>query len=64
MMDILNGCIFWLKMIIIKKNKLLFEIKLVLIWKRNLIASLFAIKKILKDKVKCHGCEVTDFYDK
>ena len=29
-----------------------------------MIANLFAIKKNLKTKIKSHGDEVTDFYDK
>ena len=32
--------------------------------KKNLIAKLSIIKTILKTKIKSHGDEVTDFYDK
>ena len=35
-----------------------------LISKKNLIASLCIIKVFLKSKIKSHGDEVTDFYDK
>ena len=62
MIDKLDGCIFWLK-IMTWKNIMLCGIKSALILKNNLIARL-SIKNILKTKLKSYGDEVTDFYDK
>ena len=45
------------------KNIILFEIKSVPIQKKNLIASL-STKNFLKTKIKSHGDEITEFYDK
>ena len=56
-----NECIFWLKMTTYWKNIILFVIKLMLISKRNLIASLPIIRIFWKPKNKSHGDEVTDF---
>ena len=46
------------------KNIILFGIKLALISKKYLIASLSIIKKVWKTIKKSYGDEVTDFYDK
>ena len=43
---------------------ILFGIKSVLILKKNLIANLSTIKKILKTKIKSYGDEATDFHDR
>ena len=56
-----NECIFWLKMTTYWKNIILFVIKLMLISKINLIASLPTIRIFWKPKNKSHGDEVTDF---
>ena len=43
---------------------ILFGIKSVLILKKNLMANLSAIKKILKIKIKSYGDEARDFHDR
>ena len=45
------------------ENIILFGMKSALISKRNLTASM-SIIKFLKTKIKSHGGEITDFYDK
>ena len=62
MMDKLNGCIFWLKMMLEKYNT---------IWDKFSadIKKEFDCKPVYdtefwKTKIKSHGDEVTDFYDK
>ena len=61
MVDKANGCISWLKMILIKKNIILSGMKSVLISKKGLVLSLSII--FLKTEIKPHGDEVTGFYD-
>ena len=63
MMDKLNGCIFWLKMMAYQKIIILFEIKSALIWKQYDSEPVYN-KNFLKTKTKSHGDEVTDFYNK
>ena len=67
---------FWLRMMTYQKNIILFGIKSVLISKKNLISALTLVKQVhqkselvynkiyLKTKVKSHGNEVVEFYDK
>ena len=67
---------FWLRMMTYQKNIILFGIKSVPISKKNLISALTLIKQVhqkselvynkiyLKTKVKSHGNEVVEFYDK
>ena len=63
MIDKLNGCIFWLKMIANQKNIILFGIKSAKINKNEFDSEPAYTKKFLKTKLKPHGDEVTDFYD-
>ena len=46
------------------KNIILFGTKSALISKMNFLASLSTIIFFLETKIKSHGDEVTDFYDK
>ena len=67
---------FWLRMMTYQKNIILFGIKSVPISKKNLISALTLVKQVhqkselvynkiyLKTKVKSHGNEVVEFYDK
>ena len=55
MVDKANGCISWLKMILIKKNIILSGMKSVLISKKGLVLSLSII--FLKTEIKPHGHE-------
>ena len=59
-MDKLNGCIFWLIMMIYLKTIKLFGIKSALILKKNWISSLSTKKHFWKSR----GDEVSYFYDK
>ena len=65
MIDNLNGCTFFLKMTY-QKNIILFGIKSVLTSdiKKEFDSEPFYNKKFLKNKIKSHGDEVTDFYNK
>ena len=64
MMEKLNGCIFWLKMIdLLEKYNTIWDKVSGDIKKKNLIASLSTIKNV-ENQVRSHGDEVTDFYDK
>ena len=58
MIDKLNGCNFGLKMMIYWKNIILFRIKSAFDSKPD------CNKEFLKIKIKSHGNEVTDFYNK
>ena len=63
-MDELNECIFWLKWWL-KKNIILFRIKLVLIYEKDFDNEPVYNKEYFKNtETKSHGKEVTDFYDK
>ena len=55
MMNKLNGCIFWLKMITCSKNIILFGIK------KEFESEPVYNNKFLKTKIKSYGDEVTDF---
>ena len=65
MIDNLNGCTFFLKMTY-QKNIILFGIKSVLTSdiKKEFDSEPFYNKNFLKNKIKSHGDEVTDFYNK
>ena len=58
MMDKVNECTYWFKMMNYWKGIIIFKIELLLILKRNLIASLFMMN-FLKTKIKSVGEEVT-----
>ena len=49
---------------IYEKNIILFGIRSALTSKKNFTVSLSIIKVFWKTKIKSHGDEVTDFYDK
>ena len=63
MMDKVNECIYWLKMMTCWKSIIIFKIESLLILKKNLITSLFIIN-FLKTKIKSVGDEVTGLYNK
>ena len=60
----LNGCIFQLKMMTYQKNIILFGIKSALICKKEFDSETVHNKEFLKTKIKSHGDEVIDFYEK
>ena len=43
---------------------MLFGIKSVIVWKKNLIVNLFTIKHFKYNKIKSYNDQVTDFHDK
>ena len=49
---------------IIKKNIMIFWIKLVTVWKKNLISNPYIMKKFLETKIKSYSDETTDFHNK
>ena len=51
-------------MMIYEKNIILFGIRSALTSKKNFTVSLSIIKVFWKTKIKSHGDDVTDFYDK
>ena len=74
-MEKLNGCIFRMKMMTYQKNIILVDIALFninnTIWdklnvyiKNKFDSEPFYSKEFLKNKIKSHGDEVTDFSDK
>ena len=63
-MDKLNGCIFQLKMTTYQKNIILIGIKSALIYKKEFDSETVYNKEFLKTKIKSHGDEVIDFYEK
>ena len=58
MMDILNGCIFWWNMINAIWDKVSANIK------KEFDSEPVYGKELLETKMKCHGDEVTELYDK
>ena len=63
MMDKLNGYIFWLKMMILKKCKTIWD-KVSADIKKEFYSEPVYHKNCLKTKIKSHSDEVTDFYNK
>ena len=63
MMDKLNGCIFWLKMDLLEKYNAIWD-KVSTDIEKEFDSYPAYNKDCLKTKIKSHGDEVTDFYDK
>ena len=55
---------FWLKIMNYYENIILFGVKSVLIYKKEFDSEPIYNKGFVKTKIKYHGNEITDFYDK
>ena len=61
MMVKLNGCIFWLKMMIYEKNTIWDKVSSDI--KKEFDSETVYYKKVLKTKIKSYGDEATGFHD-
>ena len=64
MMGKTNGCIFWLKRMLIRKKYNTIWDKFSADIKKEFDSEPVYNKTFLKNKIKSYGDEVTDFYDK